>query len=144
MSKRALRVSLLMRLQTDVPKRESPMTADKRSTWETYALAWKDTAKQSKLNRLKQVVDEACIYRDPTTETKGHAALVDAMLGFHQQIPGGYFDTVYFLAHHDRSIARWQMKNGAGLVVGEGISYGEYNREGKLVAMTGFFDSPAP
>lgn len=28
-------------------------------------------------------------------------------------------------------------------VVGEGISYGEYDTRGKLVAMTGFFEVPA-
>lgn len=62
------------------------------------------------------------------------------MLGFHQHVPGGSFETHYFLAHHERSIAKWNMCNGAGEIIGEGVSYGEYGRDGKLVAMTGFFD----
>ncbi len=51
--------------------------------------------------------------------------------------------TTYFLEHHGRSIARWNMVDGEGAVLGDGISYGEYGDDGKLVAMTGFFEPPA-
>ena len=63
------------------------------------------------------------------------------MLGFHQQVPGGHFATTYFLAHHDVSIAKWNMVNGDGTIIGDGVSYGHYNEEGALVAMTGFFET---
>ena len=115
----------------------------RRETWETYAAAWKEPTAQGKEAALAASVHPACTYRDPLMQVEGHAAQVEAMLGFHRQVPGGHFETTYFLAHHDRSIARWNMRTGDGAVVGEGISYGEYDAHGKLVAMTGFFETPA-
>ncbi len=65
------------------------------------------------------------------------------MRAFHQQVPGGHFVTSYFLAHHDASIAKWNMVNAEGATIGEGVSYGQYNEQGALIAMTGFFETPA-
>lgn len=117
-------------------------TDDKRKVWETYVSAWKAATAEAKAAALAASVDAACVYRDPLIQTAGHAALIEYMLGFHQQVPGGQFRTKYFLAHHDRSIARWDMLSGDGAVVSEGISYGEYSAQGRLVAMTGFFEVP--
>jgi hypothetical protein len=64
------------------------------------------------------------------------------MASFHEQIPGGHFVTEQFFAHHGRSVARWKMLSGAGLPLGEGISYAEYDEQQRLVAMTGFFETP--
>jgi hypothetical protein len=122
---------------------EDIMVADeKRKTWETYASAWKEASAEGKWAALRQSVEPTCMYRDPLEVAEGHGQLVDYMLRFHEQVPGGHFVTSYFLAHHDRSIAKWTMNDAAGNVVGEGVSYGEYNERGKLVAMTGFFDVP--
>ena len=113
-----------------------------RATWDTYTMAWRETSAQAKAERLQASTTKHCTYRDPLTQTEGQDALVQYMLDFHQQIPGGYFETTWFLAHHDRSISKWKMLAGDGAVVGEGVSYGEYDSQGKLRAMTGFFDSP--
>ncbi len=75
-------------------------------------------------------------------KTTGWDALVAYMLDFHKQIPGGHFVTSYFLAHNKQSIAKWEMRNGEDAVMGEGISYGKYNEAGKLISMTGFFETP--
>ena len=113
-----------------------------RATWDTYTSAWKLASAQEKLIVLACSTDPACNYRDPLMHTVGHTELVDYMLSFHQQMPGGHFETTYFLSHHGRSIARWNMRDGHGAVVGDGISYGEYNDNGKLIGMTGFFTTP--
>lgn len=117
------------------------MNEDYRDTWERYAEAWKAPDRQGKLDALEASTDRKCVYRDPLASTEGHAALTEYMLQFHQQVPGGHFETTYFLAHHERSIARWNMRSGDGTVIGVGISYGEYGPSGKLVAMTGFFET---
>jgi SnoaL-like domain len=124
---------------------EATMTNDdsKRATWDIYAAAWKEPTAQGKQAALAASVSPACTYRDPLTQFEGHAALIEGMLDFHRQVPGGHFETTYFLAHHDRSIARWNMRTGDGVVAAEGITYGEYDARGKLVTMTGFFDVPA-
>lgn len=117
------------------------MDSDRQSTWETYAAAWKETSPQAKEAALLKSVARICVYKDPTTTAHGHDALIAYMLDFHQQVPGGHFVTTWFLAHHDVSIAKWNMVGVDGVVIGEGVSYGQYNEQGELVAMTGFFES---
>jgi len=118
------------------------MNIDRRGTWDTYTLAWRETTARAKLQALRASTSEACVYCDPLARTDGHDALVDYMMDFHQQIPGGYFETTYFLAHHDGSISKWTMHSGDGAVVGDGVSFGEYDAQGRLQSMTGFFDDP--
>ncbi len=115
---------------------------DRRATWETYVSAWKAATADAKAAALAASVGTQCVYRDPITHAEGHAALIEYMLGFHRQVPGGHFVTTYFQAHHDRSIAKWTMRSADGTIAGEGTSYGEYGADGKLVAMTGFFETP--
>lgn len=115
-----------------------------KATWETYASAWKANGAAAKRAALAQSVAGAAVYRDPLTERPGHDALVEYMLEFHKQVPGGHFETTYFLAHHDRSVAKWNMLNKDGEKIGDGVSYCEYGADGKLVTMTGFFDVPPP
>jgi len=118
------------------------MSDNFKETWEIYVESWKvETAKE------KQAIFEKCLdtsnqYNDPLIKTKGWDALIAYMLDFHQQIPGGHFVTTYFLAHSNKSIARWELRNGDQTVIGEGISYGEYNEHGMLTCETGFFETP--
>ena len=113
---------------------------DRQITWDRYTSAWKAVDAKEKAAALATSVAPTCVYTDPLVQVDGHEALVDYMLGFHQQMPGAWFETTWFLSHHDRSIARWNMRSGEGTVVGEGISYGVYDEQGMLVAMTGFFE----
>lgn len=118
-------------------------TEQHQRTWETYTAAWQAPGAEAKALALQASVDAGCVYRDPLTSVEGHAALIDYMVGFHQQVPGGSFRTTSFRAHSARSVATWHMCDAAGAVIGEGISTGEYAADGKLLAMTGFFDVPA-
>jgi hypothetical protein len=118
------------------------MIDSKRMTWEKYAIAWREPSKERKLVCLRESVVPACTYRDPNTIIEGHGALADYMMAFHEHVPGGWFDTKSFLAHHGRSIAKWEMVDGAGKVIGDGVSYAEYDERGFLLSMNGFFDAP--
>ena len=118
-------------------------TEQHRRTWETYTSAWQVPGAEAKALALQASVDAGCVYRDPLTSVEGHAALIDYMIDFHRQVPGGAFKTTSFRAHSARSVATWQMCDAGGSVIGEGISYGEYAADGKLLAMAGFFDVPA-
>ena len=113
-----------------------------KDTWETYTASWKAAASAEKRALFKLCLDPACQYHDPLIKTKGWDELEAYMLDFHRQIPGGHFVTVQFLAHSNKSIARWEMRNGANVLLGDGMSYGEYNDAGKLMSMTGFFEPP--
>lgn len=118
------------------------MTNSLQLTWERYVSAWKATKAEDKAQALKDSASEDCVYRDPITQCQGQQQLLDYMLEFHQQMPGVHFMTTYFLEHHHRSLARWNMLDSQGNVLSDGASVGEYDSEGKLVAMTGFFETP--
>ena len=108
-------------------------------TWDTYTAAWKASTDAEKQALFVQSLDQHCEYNDPLVATRGWQELTAYMQGFHQQVPGGHFQTKSFNTHHQQSIATWNMLDGKGQVIGEGTSYGKYNDQGKLVAMTGFF-----
>ncbi len=115
---------------------------DLESVWERYVSCWK--AEPGALEDIfKTCLDVDCVYTDPMSVAQGWPQLTDYMSRFHAQIPGGHFETTYFLSHHQRSIAKWNMLGGHGQLLGEGISYGEYNDARTLVSMTGFFEVPA-
>lgn len=116
--------------------------SDKKTIWETYVKSWKVPSEEEKQTLFERSLDPGCRYTDPLATAQGFDELRAYMLDFHQQVPGGHFVTTYFLAHHQRCIARWNMVGGDGTVLGDGISYGEFGKDGKLTAMTGFFEQP--
>src|SRR4051812_32753598 len=101
------------------------MNNELRDVWERYVATWKAASVAEKREIFPTCLAPACVYTDPLTQAKGWDELVSYMLGFHEQLPGGYFVTEQFLSHGRRSVARWKMRNGAGASVGEGISYAE-------------------
>ena len=113
-----------------------------KETWEKYVSSWKIEASTDKKAIFEECLDSLCEYNDPLTKTKGWDELIEYMRNFQEQIPGGYFSTTYFMAHNNKSIAKWQMKNAEGIVLGDGISFGEYNGNGKLISITGFYETP--
>lgn len=123
---------------------ETTMEHNFKEIWETYSSSWKAETAEEKRALFEQCLDPANIYTDPLATATTWDDFIEYMLDFHQQIPGGHFVTTYFQAHNNKSIARWEMKNGDGVVMGDGISYAEYNAEGKITSETGFFESPQP
>jgi hypothetical protein len=82
-----------------------------------------------------------CVYADPLARTTGWSELAGYMADFHRQVPGARFVTQRFVAHHDGSLAAWNMVDADGGVLGTGTSYGEYGSDGRLARMVGFFDT---
>lgn len=114
-----------------------------RKRWEAYAAIWKLEGPEAKRAACAEHLDPACVYTDPLTRREGFEPLIEYMVEFHQQVPGGHFVTTGFRSHNGRSVATWNMVGGDGTVLGDGISYGEYAPSGKLRVMTGFFESNA-
>ncbi|MFV1985046.1 MAG: nuclear transport factor 2 family protein [Thiohalomonadales bacterium] len=111
-----------------------------REIWDNYALSWKCETAVEKQALFEKCLDVNCEYNSPVIQTKGWDELINHMLDFHKNIPGGYFTTNYFLDYNSKSIAKWDMLNNENTVIGNGVSYCEYNDNGKLKTMTGFFD----
>lgn len=116
------------------------MSQDAKDIWQLYNSSWKVTSIAEKRALFEKCLERRCEYNDPLIKTKGWDELEAYMLDFHRQFPGAYFVTTYFLAHSGKSIAKWEMRGGDNSVLSDGISYAEYNKNGKLVSMTGFFE----
>ena len=124
------------------PSTSTSSPDDFRRTWEAYSAAWKPDNAAQRRSLFEQALHRDCEYRDPLTHAVGWDALDVYIQDFHRQVPGGHFVTTWFVAHHDRSIATWEMRGADASVLGQGVSYAEYAGDGKLRAMNGFFDTP--
>jgi len=113
-----------------------------RRTWEAYTTAWHPAQAAQRRQLFAQTLNERCEYSDPLVHAAGWDALEAYMQDLQRQLPGGHFVTTWFQAHHGRSVARWQMRGADAAVLGEGVSYAEYDAEGRLRTMNGFFDTP--
>jgi len=114
-----------------------------RAVWEEYFQSWKVGSPDEKRGLYASCLSRECVYTDPLVRACGWDELLAYMVDFQKQIPGGHFVTEYFLAHHDKSMARWRMVNGAGQKIGDGVSCAEYDADMKLRSMTGFFETPS-
>lgn len=119
------------------------MNARLQETWENYTATWKMTDRAARMAAFADVLAEGAVYTDPLMRAGSWDELIDYMEQFHQQVPGGHFVTTGFASHHQKSLARWDMKSGDGATIGKGASYGEYDAEGKLLSMNGFFEANA-
>ncbi len=113
-----------------------------RQIWETYSSAWKAKTAEEKRTLFEQSLSKTCVYSDPVAQAQGWDELTAYMLEFHKLFPGAYFSTTEFIEHHDRSIAKWDMLDANNQKISDGVSYGEYNKEGQLTSMNGFFQVP--
>lgn len=117
------------------------MQIDHHQIWETYTSAWKAESADDKRALLSASLARTCAYQDPLVQTSNWDELLAYMANFHQQVPGGHFVTRRFLYHNGQSVAQWDMQDAQGKVIGDGVSVGLYNESGRLVTVTGFFDT---
>ena len=111
-------------------------------TWETYTRSWSETNTSKRLQLFEECLSPDCVYTDPLTQTTGYAQLFGYMSELQKNVPGVKFVTTDFKSHHDRSLTHWNMVDGNGDVLSQGASYGMYSADGRLLQMTGFFESP--
>jgi hypothetical protein len=115
------------------------MTAD--SLWDHYAATWSlDPA--GRASELPACVTGDVSYCDPNGLLQGQQALSDYMAAFQDSVPGGSFAIRSVLHHHDRSLARWALHGPGGGALQTGTSFGLLAADGRLQAITGFFDPP--
>jgi SnoaL-like domain len=120
------------------------MNNDMKAVWDRYVSSWNSESQVERRALFADTLAPDCVYRDPRGEARGWDELAEWMAGFHAQMPGTRFVMETFSTHHGRSVARWRMQSTAGLALGSGISYGEYDEGQRLLAMTVFFDDPEP
>src|SRR6185437_7465770 len=115
------------------------MTAER--LWERYAATW-SLAAADRARELPACVTGDVAYCDTNGPVTGWQALSDYMGAFQGSVPGGVVRIRAGLHHHDRSLARWALHGPDGRVLQTGTSFGLLGRDGRLAAITGFFDLP--
>ena len=106
--------------------------------WRRYAIIWSSELARRKSELGECLADDAT-YCDPVSELSGREALSEYMGGFQEQVPGGRFEILQVIDHHDRSLARWALLNGEGATLQLGASFATHDARGRLKAISGFF-----
>lgn len=117
------------------------MQINHHQVWEMYTSAWKSENIDDRRAVLTATLGPECTYRDPQIKVSGYDELIAYMTNFHLQVPGGHFITRRFRFLQGQSVAQWDMLDRQGNVIGDGVSVGHYNADGRLVAIAGFFDT---
>jgi SnoaL-like domain len=111
-------------------------------TLDTYARTWGPVDHDTRLAALRACLSEEFIYTDPNVRTVGYEELAAYMDGFQHELPGGGFVNRRIEHHHDALLVHWDMVDPTGQTIGAGASSGRVGPDGRLQAMTGFFDQP--
>ena len=111
-----------------------------QTLWNRYSQTWSMTAAE-RLARLAEVAAADVSYTDPNVTVTGYAAFSAYMDGFQENMPGASFRIAHVFEHHGRTLAHWTMHNGDGEEIGTGTSFAELGDDGRLKAITGFFNA---
>lgn len=118
------------------------MNTNLQTTWANYTAAWNASDSEAMKALFTQNLAADCAYRDPIATTTGYDELAGYITQVHASIPGVQLVTRDFTSHNQRCIVHWDMCAADGSVMSDGVSYGEFDESGKLIAMAGFFDLP--
>lgn len=112
---------------------------DFRKTWDIYSNSWKGIKLAERLTLFKECLTPDCSFSNPLGVGEGWDALGVAIEEFQRDVPGGSFETIEYISHHHTTLVKWHMKNGENQKLSEGYSVAEYNSEGKIFKLTGFW-----
>jgi hypothetical protein len=110
--------------------------------WTRYAATW-SLATDDRLEELAACLTDDVTYCDPEETVTGRAALSDYMGQFQGAFPGTRFQIESSLHHHDRTLASWTLRGPENELYQKGTSYAVIAEDGRLHAITGFFEPPA-
>lgn len=113
------------------------MTPD--AVWKRYAAIWSLAAAEREMELAVCLAGDAT-YCDPNGPLTEHAALPAYMGRFQDSVPGARLHIRSVLHHHDQSLANWILLGIDGTALQAGTSFGILTKDGRLGAISGFFD----
>ena len=118
--------------------------ASYRATWDRYGDAWR-TADPATCKRLVDSCMTAdCKVLTPESSSVGHSLLLANIAAFQtQMLPGGGFVTTSFITHNQRALAKWDMVDAKGTILGRGHTYTYYSNPQHIGELADFPDAPA-
>jgi hypothetical protein len=119
-------------------------TTDLTTAIDTYLAAWNETDPAQRAELIGQVWATDGRLIDPPLASEGHAGISDHIAALHAQFPGHRFRRASGVdAHHDYLRVAWELVGPDGSVALAGMDVGEFNANGRLQRVTGFF-GPLP
>jgi|SRR5690348_10829798 hypothetical protein len=110
-----------------------------------YGAAWLEPDEAERRSLLQIAWSEDGVYQDPTANVVGREALIQHIGDFHKRLPG---TTIVFTCgvdhHHEKFHFLWNMVGTDGQVTVEGRDFGEFDRDGRIRRIAGFFGPPPP
>ncbi|MCP3403390.1 nuclear transport factor 2 family protein [Bradyrhizobium sp. CCGB20] len=114
-------------------------------TVRAYGAAWLEVDEAERRRLLQSAWSETGIYQDPTANVVGREALIRHIADFHKRLPG---TTIAFASgvdhHHGKFHFLWKMIGADGQVTVEGRDFGEFDVDGRICRIVGFFGQPPP
>jgi hypothetical protein len=106
-----------------------------------YIAIWNQNDAERRRNLVASTWAEAASYVDPVMSGEGQSG-IDAMVqGFQERFPGYRFSrTSEIDTHHDRIRFSWELAPEGGPPVVKGTDFCVVSADGRLQAITGFFD----
>jgi len=104
-----------------------------------YGAAWNepDATRRAELLDTSWATDGT--YLDPMGRADGRDALAAHIAGFQSTMPGHTIETVSGVDAHDGTFRfAWEMRNADGVAL-EGMDYGEFDDDGRISRIVGFF-----
>jgi len=119
------------------------MTADASlDTVAAYGAAWVEPDPGARLALVERAWAPGAVYCDPLAVVTGREALSDHIGEFQASMPGGRIEvTSEPVRHHDSAFFRWALTDASGATVMTGFDVVQFDAEGRIGRLTGFFDS---
>jgi hypothetical protein len=115
------------------------------TTVENYFAVWNETDPTRRRSLIEAAWTPDASYLDPMFAADGPDGLDALVDGVHQQFPGHRFHLIGAIdAHHDRARWGWALVGpDGGAPVAAGVDFALLAPDGRLRAVTGFFEPPA-
>ena len=113
-----------------------------KASLQNYVKAWNEPDTEKRKALLKTTWTEGGTYTDPSAHVEGRDALVAHIEGFLSNPQFKGFSIVRASdidLHHQVFRFEWEMKDPSGNTVTAGIDYGEFNEDGAITKIVGFF-----
>ena len=135
-------LTVLVSANPDTVSAEESTAAKARASLEHYFAAWGEADEDARRKHLEAGWAEDGTYTDPTADVHGREALVKHIGAFASTPQSKNFSIERSSGidiHHRVFRFAWEMRDTSGKVITPGIDYGEFNDEGRITKIVGFF-----